>query len=71
MAATALFEEQIQMRRDRRPCDLTDGITLGQLLTRAHEAVHARGAADCPVCGGVLERRGVQAVCGSCGSSLS
>jgi hypothetical protein len=70
MSATAVCEEQVQVRRDRRPCALPGGITLGQLLTRAHEAVHSRGAADCPVCGGTLRPHGVDAACTSCGSRL-
>jgi len=45
--------------------------TLGQLLTRAHEAAHARGTADCPVCGGTLAANLVDASCEDCGSRLS
>ena len=71
MSATATCEEQVQVRRERRPCAIARGITLGQLLTRAHEDVHAHGTADCPACGGVMERAGVQATCASCGSRLS
>ena len=63
-------EEQVQVRRERRPCAGPRGITLGQLLARAHEGVHAHGAAECPVCGGLLEPRGLDARCGSCGSTL-
>ena len=63
MSATAICEEQVQVRRDRRPCGRPTGITLGQLLTRAHEDVQMRGTADCPVCDGVLERDGVDARC--------
>jgi hypothetical protein len=71
MSATAVCDQQVQIRRERRPCALPGGITLGQLLTRAHEDVHARGAADCPVCGGTLAARGVHAHCDDCGSQLS
>ena len=46
------------------------GLTLGQLLARAHEAVHDHGKADCPVCGGMLLSHGVDAECTSCGSRL-
>jgi hypothetical protein len=70
MSATAVCEEQLQVRRERRPCGGPAGITLGQLLTRAHEGVHARGIADCPVCGGTLELRGVDAHCTDCRSRL-
>ncbi len=42
MSATAVCEEQVQVRRERRPCGGPTGITLGQLLTRAHEAVLAQ-----------------------------
>ena len=70
MSATAVCEEQVQLRRERRPWALPGGITLGQLLTRAHEDAHVRGSADCPVCEGVLAARGVDAECTSCGSRL-
>jgi hypothetical protein len=71
MAATAVCDEQIQIRRERRPCALPGGVTLGQLLTRAHEGVHARGAAECPVCGGTLAAHELDARCAGCGSRLS
>ena len=47
------------------------GVTLGQLLARAHEDVQANGKADCPVCGNTLLSNGVDAECTSCGSRLS
>jgi tRNA(Ile2) C34 agmatinyltransferase TiaS len=59
MSATALFEAPV-----------ATGITLAQLLTRAHEDVHAHGKADCPVCGGTLLSSGIEAACTSCGSRL-
>ena len=59
MSATAVCE-----------APLATGITLGQLLTRAHEAAQADGKADCPVCGGTLLSDGVDAECTSCGSRL-
>ena len=59
MAATALFE-----------APAITGITLRQLLARAHEAAQAHGKADCPVCGGTLLSDGVDAECTSCGSRL-
>jgi hypothetical protein len=71
MSATAVCEEQLQVRHERRPCALPAGVTLGQLLTRAHEAVHAHGSADCPVCGGGMRLAGHDASCASCGSLLS
>ena len=49
---------------------LVTGLTLGQLLTRAHEDVQANGKADCPVCGGTLRSNGADAQCTSCGSRL-
>ena len=70
MSATAVCEETVQVRRERRPCAGPRGITLGQLLTRAHEAVHAGRAAACPMCGGELRAAGVDAECTSCGSRL-
>ena len=53
-------------------CDapVATALTLGQLLTRAHEAAQAHGKADCPVCGGTLLSDGVDAECTSCGSRL-
>ena len=60
MSAT-LCEEPLQLRSE---------VTLGQLLTRAHEDVHTRGAADCPVCGGALRPSAVDAECSICGSRL-
>ena len=77
MSATAICEEQVQIRRERRPCvrrgaaTLDHAATLDQLLTRAHEAVHARGTAGCPVCGGALAANLVDASCDDCGSRLS
>ena len=71
MSATAICEEQVQIRRERRPCAGPGGATLGQLLTRAHEAVQARDIASCPVCGGALAAYGVEARCDDCGSRLS
>jgi hypothetical protein len=71
MSAAAVCEEQVQIRRERRPCAGPGAATLGQLLTRAHEAIHARGAADCPVCGGGLAANLVDASCDDCGSRLS
>ena len=67
----AVCEERAPARRDRRPCARPRGMTIGQLLTHTHEAVHASGAADCPMCGGALERHGHDACCGGCGTRLS
>ena len=71
MSATAICEEQVQIRRERRPCVRRGAATLDQLLTRAHEAVQARDTASCPVCGGALAANGVEARCDACGSRLS
>jgi tRNA(Ile2) C34 agmatinyltransferase TiaS len=73
MAATAtaaICEEQVQVRRERRPCAGPRGITLGQLLARAREAVLTGTAADCPVCGGTLAAHGLEGRCDDCGSRL-
>jgi tRNA(Ile2) C34 agmatinyltransferase TiaS len=59
MSATAVYE---------RP--LATGVTIGQLLARAHEDVHAYGKADCPVCGDTLLSNGIDSECTSCGSRL-
>jgi DnaJ-class molecular chaperone len=59
MSATAVYETPV-----------VTGVTLGQLLTRAHEDVHANGKADCPVCDGTLLSHGGDAECTSCGSRL-
>ena len=61
MSAT-LCEEPRQVRSE---------VSLGQLLTRAREEVHAHGVADCPVCGGDLAPREFEARCDDCGSRLS
>jgi hypothetical protein len=71
MSATAVCEEQVEIRRERRPCGAPAGITLGQLLTRAHEAALANRVAECPVCRGAMELAGVHATCSSCDSRLS
>ena len=49
---------------------LTTGVSLGQLLARAHEDAQAHGKADCPVCAGTLLSNGADARCTSCGSRL-
>ena len=72
LAQVEICEEQAQPRRDRRPCDLPGrGVTLGQLLARAREAVEAEGSADCPICGAAMHRAALAAECGGCGSRLS
>lgn len=68
--SAAVLENQSQVRRERRPCGGHGSVTLGQLLTRAHEAVRTSGTAACPVCGGHLAADGVDARCGDCGSRL-
>jgi len=70
MSTAAICEPAVAVRRDRRPCAGPRGITLGQLLTRAHEDVHARGTAACPICGGSLQVDGVDARCADCSSRL-
>jgi tRNA(Ile2) C34 agmatinyltransferase TiaS len=70
-ATSAICEEQVSVRRDRRPCAGPRGVTLGQLLTRAHEAVLSGVAADCPACGGTLASHGLDGRCEDCGSRLS
>jgi hypothetical protein len=60
MSATAVCPE---------PLKLTT--TLGELLTRAHEDVHAYGFAKCPVCDGELMAQRAGAACESCGARLS
>ena len=57
MSATAVCETPV-----------ATGLTLGQLLARAHEDVQANGKADCPVCAGTLLSNGTDAECTSCGS---
>ena len=69
--APALCEEPVVVRRERRPCAGPGGVTLGQLLARAHEAVHAGASASCPMCGGALEAQGFSSRCNDCGSQLA
>ena len=74
MAATstaAICEEQVQVRRERRPCAGPRGVTLGQFLSRAHDAAVAGQTAGCPMCGGAMEPAGREARCGGCGTRLS
>ena len=71
MNATAVCEEPVQVRRERRPCLRPGAVTLGQLLTRTHNAVLSGVEADCPVCGGTLVARDLEATCGDCGTRLS
>ncbi len=59
MSATAVCEQPV-----------ATSLSLGELLARAHEDVHTRGVADCPVCGGALVQSGVDAECTVCGSRL-
>ena len=69
-STAAICEEQAPVRRERRPCVRPGGVTLGQLLTRAHEAVGGGVSPACPVCGGRLEPHGLEGRCGDCGSRL-
>jgi hypothetical protein len=69
-ATAAICEEQVQVRRERRPCAGPQGITLGQVLARAREAVDAGTAASCPMCAGALEPHGLGSRCNDCGSQL-
>ena len=74
MSATAtavICEEQVQVRRERRPCARPSGVTLGQLLTRTHNSALSGVEADCPVCGGEMSQHGLEARCADCGSRLS
>jgi DNA-directed RNA polymerase subunit RPC12/RpoP len=57
--------------RLRRPCVRPGGVTIGQLLTRAHEAAQAGTAASCPMCGGAMHAHGRDARCDDCGSRLA
>ena len=45
-------------------------VTLEERLDLVLAGVHADGRADCPVCGGGMERMGSHARCGDCGSRL-
>ena len=69
-ATAAVCEEQVQVRRERRPCAPPGGVTLGQLLARAHEAAKVGAGASCPVCSGQMAAHGLGARCGDCGSRL-
>jgi hypothetical protein len=69
-AAAAVCEEQVQVRRERRPCARPGGMTVGQLLARAHEAIQLGARVSCPVCEGRVEPHGGEGLCGSCGTRL-
>ena len=45
--------------------------TLEQRLGRAWEGLLAAGAAECPMCGGAMERTAGAGRCGDCGTTLS
>lgn len=66
----SLADSVFAIRRERRQCAGPGGVTLGQLLARAHEAVHAGAATGCPMCSGAIEAHGREAHCGSCGTRL-
>jgi hypothetical protein len=46
-------------------------LTLEQRLDRVWEGLLAAGAAECPLCGGEMERSGAVGRCGDCGSKLA
>jgi hypothetical protein len=46
-------------------------LTLEQRLDRVWEGLHAAGAAECPLCGGQMERSAGAGRCGDCGTTLS
>jgi hypothetical protein len=69
-ATAAVCEEQVQVRRPRRPCVGPGGVTIGQLLTRAHEAIQVGAGVSCPVCDGRVEPQSGEGRCGSCGTRL-
>jgi hypothetical protein len=45
--------------------------TLEQRLDGVWEGLLAAGAAECPMCGGAMERAGDAGRCGGCGTTLS
>ena len=63
-------EDRASVRRERPVWARPAGVTLGQLLARAHEAVHAGASTTCPACGGELAARGLESRCVDCGSRL-
>jgi hypothetical protein len=46
-------------------------LTLEQRLDRVWEGLLAAGAAECPLCGGEMERAEGAGRCGDCGTTLS
>jgi hypothetical protein len=46
-------------------------MTLGRKLEQTWEGLRAAGVANCPLCGGRMERRAAHARCGCCGTRLS
>ena len=67
--AASLTDSVFAIRR--RSCPGPAGITLGQLLTRTHDAMLSGEEADCPVCGGTLAAHGREARCGECNTRLA
>jgi hypothetical protein len=68
------FDLEQRLRRERsQNCSDGGRLTLEQRLDRVWEGLRAAGTADCPMCGGRMERaQAVEAArCGSCGTVLS
>jgi hypothetical protein len=58
-------------RGERDPRSGDDRLTLEASLERIWEGLFVVGAAECPVCGGVMRRVEERGVCVGCGSALS
>lgn len=58
-------------RREEQACSDGGRLTLEQRISRVWEGLHAAGAAECPVCGGCMDRSFGHGRCRDCGSSLT
>ena len=71
-ATTASAAEQLDDTELRRLREAGGGRrTLGKKLEQTWEGLRAAGVANCPLCGGRMERRAAHARCGCCGTRLS
>lgn len=73
MSATLLLEAGAPAARRAHDHGVTSSggrVTLEQRLERAHQALRAKGTAECPVCHGSMTRGAAGGICRGCGARL-
>lgn len=77
-ATTDLVDRELQRRSGSRRARRMEhsrsggeGLTLEARISRVWEGLLAAGAAECPVCGGRMERSGTAGRCLDCASRLA